>query len=181
MFSTIVLAGGQSSRMGTDKARLTIAGQPLWQRQVALAQQLGCVDIHVSHAQFGHPDRVPGWGPLSGLDTLLPVCRHAQVLVLAVDMPYLQADGLHPLLSNRGNHAVHYQDSVLPCVLYNSAALQDYVRQQLHAQGQRSVQRLLQHLGAQAIVCAQPQQLINTNTPLEWLRAQQQQSAAEAL
>ena len=181
MFSTIILAGGQSSRMGTDKACLTIAGQTLWQRQTALVQQLGCDDIHISHAQFGQPDRIPGWGPLSGLDTLLPACRHARVLVLAVDMPHLQADGLKPLLSNSVDHAVHYHDSVLPCVLHNSSELQDYVRQQLHAQGQRSVQRLLQHLRAQTIACVQPQQLINTNTPLEWLQAQQQQPAAEAL
>ncbi|MCA6063752.1 molybdenum cofactor guanylyltransferase [Thalassolituus marinus] len=171
MFSTIVLAGGQSTRMGQDKASLSFLGQPLWQRQQALAQRLGSDDIHISHPQFGQPDRVPGFGPLSGLDTLLPQCRHAQILVLAVDMPHLQPASLRLLLQYAPATSVCFSDSVLPCVLWNDTALRDLIRERLHPQGQRSVYRLLQSLNAEFIPCPFPDQLINTNTPEQWQQA----------
>ncbi|MBO0696335.1 MAG: NTP transferase domain-containing protein, partial [Verrucomicrobia bacterium] len=38
--SAVLLAGGQSRRMGTDKATLPFRGKPLWQIQLGLLREL---------------------------------------------------------------------------------------------------------------------------------------------
>lgn len=170
-FSTILLAGGQSSRMGTDKARLTLLEQPLWQHQYQLARQLGCSDILISHPQLGTPDRMPGYGPLSGLDTLLPLCRENRVLVLAIDMPVLGSHCLHTLLRAGRSASAYYRDHMLPCVLQRTTALLQHIEEQLQPAGQHSLRQLLQVCNAVTLPCAWPQQFINTNTPAEWQMA----------
>ena len=39
-FSAVVLAGGRSTRMGRDKALISVDGVPLWERQLRLVEQL---------------------------------------------------------------------------------------------------------------------------------------------
>ena len=46
--TAVLLAGGQSRRMGTDKATVEIDGVPLWRRQVGLLASLEPVEIVVT-------------------------------------------------------------------------------------------------------------------------------------
>ena len=46
--SAVLLAGGESRRMGRDKATIVFRGQPLWQRQIALLRDLQPEKIFVS-------------------------------------------------------------------------------------------------------------------------------------
>jgi molybdopterin-guanine dinucleotide biosynthesis protein A len=104
-FSAVILAGGLSRRMGRDKALLEIEGQPLAERQVALAKTMGAEEIFISaRPQAGGAFKVPmlsdlkpGLGPLSGIERALAEATHSLVLVLAVDLPYLSADLLQNL------------------------------------------------------------------------------------
>ncbi len=173
MFSAIILAGGQSSRMGTDKAQLPMNGLPLWLLQQVRLQQAGCDDIQLSHPQLGTPDLHPGFGPLSGLHTLLPFCKYPRVLVLAVDMPWLTAGLFRTLIHRSQEQPVFFKDNYLPCVLHNSTELQSYIATQLHEKGQRSVGALLSYFSAKEISCPSPQLLLNTNTPEDWQLASQ--------
>lgn len=168
MFSAIILAGGRSSRMGTDKAQLPMNGLPLWLLQQVRLQQAGCDDIQLSHPQLGTPDQQAGHGPLSGLHTLLPFCKHERVLVLAVDMPWMTAALLRTLIHHSQEQPVFFKDHYLPCVLQNSSDLQSYIAKQLHEKGRRSVGALLSYCAARAIPCPSPQLLLNTNTPEDW-------------
>ena len=43
--SAVLLAGGESRRMGQDKATLEFRGGPLWQRQLELLDQLNLVEV----------------------------------------------------------------------------------------------------------------------------------------
>lgn len=95
-FSAVILAGGQSSRMGRDKAWLAVGGQPLLARQIALVRELRPVEVFLSgrdgvdYSAFGCPvlrDRVPGCGPLAGILAGLEAATSPLVLVLAVDLP----------------------------------------------------------------------------------------------
>jgi molybdopterin-guanine dinucleotide biosynthesis protein A len=108
-----ILAGGRSSRMGRDKAFLTLDGVPLITRQVALLRSLGIDDLLISGrsgVDYTVPsarvviDQVADAGPLGGLSALLAAARHPWVLVIAVDLPYLTADYLQSLLAAGNGH-----------------------------------------------------------------------------
>ncbi|WP_417447780.1 molybdenum cofactor guanylyltransferase [Idiomarina abyssalis] len=168
-FSSILLAGGRSSRMGKDKALLRFGSGNLLDYMQAKLSELGCTDITVSRNQTGFvSDTIPGQGPLSGLHACLPHCQFTKVLVVPVDMPALTAETLLPLLNNQAS-ASYYQDCALPCVLTNSKELQADIEQQLSGpNGRRSVFALLQRFNAQALPCQNESQLVNTNTPEQW-------------
>ncbi len=167
-FSAIILAGGQSSRMGRDKALLCWEGVPLWQHQQKVLKALGCDDILLSHPQFGIADRHPGLGPLSGLQTLLPQCRHALVMIVPVDMPLLNTAVLQPLLLAAQTDPVHFAESALPCVVHKTPALLRYLNHHTHPLGRRSVRAMLEFCQAVARPCPHPETLVNANTPAEW-------------
>ena len=108
--SAIVLAGGESRRMGTDKRSVTVNGRPL----IALAIDLAAAmsnDVIVSCRQGFAPeidadqgrsvrlvfDRREG-GPLAGLETSLEAARHDLAVVVPVDMPGLTVAELTALV-----------------------------------------------------------------------------------
>lgn len=73
-----ILAGGQSRRMGRDKALLNWRGQPLLAHMVATARAAGAAQVLISgdpaqYAAFGPcvPDQWPGCGPLGGIASVL--------------------------------------------------------------------------------------------------------------
>lgn len=95
-FSVIVLAGGQSLRMGRDKATLSweqgdILGS-LLTRLLPLSDDV----LVVSNTMRKIPDNarqvadiIPGKGPLSGIHAGLMYARHDRVFVTACDVPFL--------------------------------------------------------------------------------------------
>ena len=108
----ILLAGGESRRMGRDKATLVFRGQPLWQRQIELLRSLHPESIFVSvrrEPSWLPPDaellldEAPSRGPLSGLTKALERMQTSHLLTLAVDMPFMtgeQMQGLWGLATN---------------------------------------------------------------------------------
>lgn len=89
-----VLAGGQSSRMGRDKALMEVEGMTLLDRAIELLRP-HCREVLVigdpgkytpAHATV-IADGVPGLGPLGGLVTALGRARYVRLLVLACDLP----------------------------------------------------------------------------------------------
>lgn len=112
-FSAVLLAGGKSSRFGTDKALAKIDGIELWRRQISLLRALGPQEILVAatdppvwieeQLQFVR-DAMPNAGPLSGVAAALRECATSHLLVLAVDLPQMTANFLQSLvdLSSEG-------------------------------------------------------------------------------
>jgi molybdopterin-guanine dinucleotide biosynthesis protein A len=96
--SAVLLAGGESRRMGTDKATLLFRGKPLWQIQLETLRKLEPQEIFVSARidPSWRPDDVrfvvdipPSRGPLSGLAASLDQMRTTHLLALAIDMPWM--------------------------------------------------------------------------------------------
>jgi molybdopterin-guanine dinucleotide biosynthesis protein A len=107
-FSAALLAGGQSSRMGTDKAAIEVDGQPLWQRQLDKLRAAGAAEVFISGRRAGPyagsdceivEDRVADAGPLAGLEAALRHATHDWLLVLAVDLPDVPASLLASLVA----------------------------------------------------------------------------------
>ncbi len=110
----VVLAGGASSRMGHDKARIRVAGEPLILRQLRLLSAAGVLRRAVAVSQSpptGQLDEIPpdvgilrdeqpNQGPLAGIERALSAIQPAEthVLVLAVDLPRLTPDFIQSLI-----------------------------------------------------------------------------------
>lgn len=92
----VVLAGGQSKRMGADKALVEVAGRPMieWVAE-ALARAFGEVVVSGRRDGHGHPtlpDPDPaGQGPLAGLVAAMDAFPDEPVALVAVDQPWVRA------------------------------------------------------------------------------------------
>lgn len=105
LYPAVILAGGRSQRMGTDKALVSLAGRPLLEHSILrLAPQVASVAINAPMLPplappLAHvPDTLEGFrGPLAGI---LAAMRYARalpqqpghVLTTAVDTPFLPGD-----------------------------------------------------------------------------------------
>lgn len=96
--SAVLLAGGESRRMGRDKATLLFYDKPLWRIQLELLQKLEPAEIFVSArtdpawrpagVRFVADDP-PSRGPLSGIAASLAQMHTAHLLTLAIDLPFM--------------------------------------------------------------------------------------------
>jgi len=115
--TTAIMAGGQSSRMGTDKSFIPLLGKPMVEHVIDKLDGLGDELILITNqiekyaylgcATFG--DLIPGKGPLGGLYTALSHSSNPHVLVVACDMPWLNRSLLDHMISLR-----HEADAVVP-------------------------------------------------------------------
>lgn len=105
-FSAVLLVGGESRRMGRDKATIVFQGEPLWQRQLDLLRGLRPEKIFVSarNELSWLPadtelllDESPSRGPLSGLTRALASMRTSHLVALAVDMPFMTTEQMRVL------------------------------------------------------------------------------------
>lgn len=107
----LVLAGGASTRMRTDKAALQYHGQPQLRWAFDLASKV-CAESFVSvrpdqrddatRASFPQiVDRQPGIGPIAGIAAALLEQPKAAWLVLACDLPFLTERTLQHLIAHR--------------------------------------------------------------------------------
>ncbi|MFH1632884.1 MAG: molybdenum cofactor guanylyltransferase, partial [Chloroflexota bacterium] len=96
MLTLAIQAGGESNRMGQDKALLPFLGQPLIERVLSRVAHLADEILVTSNHPEGYrflevaliPDLIPGRGALGGLYTALKSARHQLVAVVACDMPF---------------------------------------------------------------------------------------------
>ena len=104
--SAVLLAGGESRRMGRDKATILFRGKPLWQIQLDLLRTLNPKEIFVSARTdpVWRPadvdfvsDIPPSRGPLSGLAASLDRMCGTHLIALAVDMPLMSEKYLRHL------------------------------------------------------------------------------------
>lgn len=189
----LVLAGGQSRRMGFDKALMLRNGEPLLQRTCRVA--MGCASRVYVVTPWGEryrsilPARIEVWpesaaadpdgrrpGPLVALAEVTSVLATGAtpptwVLVLACDLPYLNARALQTWVSGLATlppsvmaYLPRYRDRWEPlCGFYRAtcgASWQTYLKT-----GKRSFQGWLNQQSVVAIPDVNPLWLANVNTP----------------
>lgn len=107
--SAVILAGGESRRMGCDKAWVELDGRPLLEHAMEKVRRLGVEEVFIS----GRPgmddaglkcpvllDLKPGSGPLGGIERALHTSSSPWVLVLAVDLPHMTTMFLRKLVAS---------------------------------------------------------------------------------
>ena len=158
-----VLAGGHSSRFGSDKALAEIDGRPL----IALATEAmagWCDHVVIVGRDYGPAPCLPDWprpdmGPLAGIAAALHYAAdegYAEVLCCGVDSPGLPADlpdllGPAPACLAQQPVVGRWPVSALPVL----EAI-------LHGQGRHSLRALAEATGARLVET--PQVLANINT-----------------
>jgi molybdenum cofactor guanylyltransferase len=102
--TAFILAGGRSTRMGTDKALLSFGKQTLLERVLEaaaiVANKVVIVGPRERYARYGDvvEDVFPDCGPLGGIHAALCVTQTDLNLVLSVDTPLMSSDFLAWLL-----------------------------------------------------------------------------------
>jgi molybdopterin-guanine dinucleotide biosynthesis protein A len=179
-----VLTGGQSSRMGRDKALLAIEGTVLVARTATLVRtvtgNVTLIGAPERYTQLGFPsvaDLIPDSGPIGGLYTALHTTRADWNLLVACDMPRLTEAILRELLAA----AAHSYGSgsgaacLVPetasglhplCAVYHRCALPTV--QSAIEDKRFKMHDLLMSLEAEVWPVADSAILENVNTPQEW-------------
>ncbi len=186
-----ILAGGQSLRMGRDKAFLPIAGRPVILRVLERVSSLSDDVILITNTPDKYrvcPDcRVvedihPYKGPLGGIQSALTVARNPHCLIVACDMPFLNAALLRHMVG-----LVRSYDVVVPRVadrletmhaLYSQACLAPIERHLLG--GELAIRSFFDDVHVRIVECDEVarfdplfQSFLNMNTPADWERLQQ--------
>lgn len=117
-YSAAILAGGKSSRMGTNKAFLEVGGSGMLGRTAGLLRPLVdelflVGDDDAPYSGLGLPvicDVHPGCGAAGGIHAALRHAAHPLVLCIACDMPHIERGVVELLL----NSVRPGDDAVLP-------------------------------------------------------------------
>lgn len=189
----VVLAGGGSTRMGTSKAALPVAGEPLLARVVRRLRAALTEVVVIGPAEMSElvpdtsilPDARPGMGPLGGLETALRTVQTEHVFAVACDMPFVQPPLVRAmsemalrepdvdavvLRTERGTEQLHavYARSCLPAIERQldtgDLALRHALRQLRVREVSKDEAARYDPAGLSAF---------NANTPEEWARALQ--------
>ena len=179
----LLLAGGKSRRMGSDKASLPTPEGPLWRRTWRLlktvcpqsflsirpGQEIPDIEQEEASLLF---DPVEGRGPLGGILHALEQNPSQAVLVLACDLPLLDRVTLQALVAARapGQLATAYRSEFdgLPeplCAIYEPAAA-PFLRERLGGDHPCPRKFLIQNRDRVALLDLPiPHALENANTP----------------
>ncbi|WP_018969156.1 NTP transferase domain-containing protein [Rubritalea marina] len=184
----LLLVGGKSSRMGSNKAQLTYRdGLPEWQRLHAILEEL-CDEVYLSHPagiDYGVPAiNDPGQGPLAAIHSAFEHDANADWLVIACDLPLLERTNLEQLL--KGSDATYDASAFSSrvdgkheplCTLYRQSAGPAIAT--AIDQGDACPRHILHHkIKTQSMQPDQPHALDNANSPADALEVRAHLSGA---
>ena len=192
-FSLAIIAGGQSRRMGRDKAFVELGGKTLIEHVIKRSRDLGQAETilitnkSADYAHLGLPmyaDVLPDKGSLGGIYTALMVAQSSDVLVLACDMPFINTELLRFMIAQMDAEA----DIVVPRVdgypqglhaIYKKSCIEP-IREQLAAHRLKIIRfydrMRVRYLDEDEYRAFDPdgQSFTNLNTPAELELAQKQ-------
>ena len=182
-----LFAGGESRRMGADKATLSLNGEPLWSRQVRILRELLPAKLMISARSKPDwcpadvevvRDEPPSRGPLTGLAAALGKIQTTHLLAFAIDLPQMTSAQLKKLwaLARPGVGIIPQNEEFIEplCALYPIEAVSE-AREALSGEDV-SLRAFISTLAAQkrirfyTITKSERSIYQNANTPEEWKR-----------
>lgn len=175
----LILTGGRSIRMGTDKALMNYHGEPQFKHVSDLMVQLGvepyisCRDdqrgFYEDHGCKTITDRISGLGPMGGMISAFMQNPDHAWLVLACDLPLLDIHVLQFLMARRKHQAMatSFQSphDKFPEPLIALWEPKSYARLlQFIAQGTSCPRKVLINSNTEIIAYSEPDKLTNVNT-----------------
>jgi len=152
--TAVILTGGESKRMGSDKASVVLAGKSLLEHVLAQLEPLFSdmlISVREQRPDIAYPqivDKTEHRGPMVGIKAALEQVNTDWMFVIACDMPLVSTALLRHLAGLRYAH-----DAVVPFAFdrpqplfgfYNKSCLP--MMNMKMQQGQRSMIRLLDSL-----------------------------------
>lgn len=183
----VVLSGGLSSRMGTNKAKLLRNNVEMLSFSKQLLTKSGVSHVVVSGNQYDVPDLLPNLGPMAGIYSSIMQYQPKALLILPVDLPLMNVESLSNLkkIGELKQQATYYQDNFLPLYLPVNAYLELFLQKVLQSARSNtlninksgkasgvSMKALLKEVPSQAVKTNKPNILLNANTPEDWQQAQ---------
>lgn len=184
------MAGGRARRFaGQDKSRLVVEGRTIIVRQVEVLQRVADPVFVVGHdpgrfADLGlpvHADAIAGAGAMGGIYTALTIDGPDTVIVVACDMPFLDARLLRRLVEMSAAHDGAWVrtprgvDPLLACYRRHAAPIVrgEIAAGRLKASALGSVLRMAEMSLADVATYGPPERLLaNLNSPDDYARVQ---------
>jgi len=149
--TAVILAGGESRRMGADKAGTLLHGKPLLQHVLEQLEPL-FADIVISVREQRDDiacaqiiDTSEGRGPMVGMMAALEQVKTPWIFVIGCDMPFASAPLIELLAAKRRNHDAvicYAHDRPQPLFGFYATSCLPMMRVRLE-RGERSMMRLL--------------------------------------
>lgn len=110
-YTAIILSGGKSSRMGTNKSLLKINGKSLIERMVELCTSMFEETIIITNDKEEYEnlnvkcykDIYPNFGPLSGIHSGLVNSKTENNFIISCDMPFVKVEAINFLVKYNDN------------------------------------------------------------------------------
>ena len=165
----VILAGGQSSRMGSDKAELTLDGSTLLERAQSLLSHCGAENVVVIRRDHT-ADIYPNCGPLGGIHTAIHHHTNQPMVVIPVDLPLLGEEDITQLVKAGQNDQCisRFAGQYIPLYIPTPAALLLPLTERLEQGRPLSLRSFFEHYPSIEIAPSSPNTLLNANTPEEW-------------
>lgn len=113
LLTGVLLAGGNSRRMGQDKASMLLSGKPLMDYSLEILKVCCHAQIIVSNNPLHSrentsliQDIIEDAGPLGGIYSALKSINSEYALVLPCDMPYISISIIMKLIQSAQNHSI---------------------------------------------------------------------------
>lgn len=169
----VLLAGGQSSRMGQDKASLTIADTTLLEFMRAKLQQAGIDEIVICRNAPGYlNDSIPQLGPLGALYTLSRHYPERRALIIPVDMPLLRVASLKAFAAVTADSPLPAspKQQMFPLYLAFTPAVNAALTRRVNKAEDLSIAAFLRESGGRQLsnFAVSDDEFLNANTPQQW-------------
>jgi len=171
MVVAVILSGGQSSRMGSDKSQLMINGDTLLEHMQKLLINCDIQTIRISNNEHIQ-DTYTNKGPLAGLlASLEHLDQHPYVLFVPIDMPLLTTEIIWGLIKEKPQTINHYTGQNLPLIIKNSKRMRNLIENQINDEKLSIYQLLIQVQAKEINNSHSNRYFMNTNTPEQWQKA----------
>jgi molybdenum cofactor guanylyltransferase len=177
-FSAVVLCGGSSRRMGTDKAWVEVDGRPIVATLLEVLTSAGASQtisvggdrerlLALGYEAFA--DRYPGEGPLGGVITGLRLVSQSLTFLCAVDLPWLSAAVVRGVITAASARPAPVTAALLdaePQLLtaaYRAEAL--LTLEAAYGAGERSLRRAVAPIAVAEVAGLDPKALRDVDTP----------------